>query len=239
MSKEKGMIVYDGPSKIDGRPIVGVVIHHSDNRKTGDMAQLYILVKGVAPFEAGLQGKDESVCGSCPMRHSLGGACYVNLLHGPRMVWGAYKRGLYSKNLTLKSQKSFRRQPLRLGAYGDPAALPYGVVSKLCRMFAGHTGYSHQWRTCDQRFKDLVMASCETTKDREAAHAKGWRTFRAVSNYSEMEAGERVCANDSHDTQCADCMACHGKGGRADIVIEVHGSRAKRYSSLVEMIGAG
>lgn len=220
------MIVYDGPSQLNGAPIVAILIPKSENRKTGDMAQLYILPKDMSPLEASKAGLDDSVCGDCPLRQSKGGACYVNLGHGPRATYDAYRRGKYGP---LKRERGFRRQSVRLGAYGDPAALPYETVKKLTRMFDGHTGYTHQWRTCDQRFKGLLMASADSDEDKEAANARDWRTFRVMGEYSEMAEDERICANDSHGVKCADCLACHGKGGRANIAIKVHGSRKNRF----------
>ncbi len=102
-------------------------------------------------------------------------------------------------------------------------------------MFDGHVGYTHQWRTCEQKFKDLIMASTEDTKGQLEANKKGWRTFSMVANYDNLGKTERVCANESHGVQCVDCMACHGKGGRNNIVIKVHGTWGKR---LVHPINA-
>ena len=40
----------------------------SDNRKTGDMVQIWILVKSVDPVEAIKSGLDRLICGSCVHR---------------------------------------------------------------------------------------------------------------------------------------------------------------------------
>jgi hypothetical protein len=34
-----GFVFYDGPSVIDGAPIIGIAVLHSENSKTGDMVQ--------------------------------------------------------------------------------------------------------------------------------------------------------------------------------------------------------
>lgn len=227
------MIIYEGPSKLNSEPIVAILTKGSKNRKTGAMGQLWILPQSEAPVTSVQTGKDEAVCGNCPMRRLKGGACYVNPGHGPQAVWKAWKRGRY-ENSGLKNLEPFAE--IRLGAWGDPAALPFGVVKRLLKASKSHTGYTHQWRTCDPRLKGLVMASCDTEKDYFEAKRAGWRTFRVVSEYDEMLPSERVCANDSHGIQCADCMACHGGYG-ADIVIKVHGTLAgKRWERVREIL---
>ena len=45
-------IIYEGPSLIDGGPIVVVAIVSKRNRKTGDMLQTYIQRADVPPVEA-------------------------------------------------------------------------------------------------------------------------------------------------------------------------------------------
>lgn len=233
------MIIYKGPSKLNGKPIVAILTLTSENRKTGQMGQLWILPQRSAPVTAAQTGYDEAVCGDCPMRHSLGGACYVNVGRGPQAVWKSWRKGNYPDNTALKAFRFLRGIRIRLGAYGDPAALPFDVVRKLLALTrAEWTGYTHQWRVCDPRFKTVVMASCDSLADYVEAKAKGWRTFRVVADYAENTRNERVCANDSHGTQCRDCMACHGGKG-ADISIQVHGSMAGRWLNLQETEAAG
>ena len=233
------MIVYKGPSLLNGKPIVAIMTLTSENRKTGQMAQLWILPQLSAPVTAVKTGYDEAVCGDCPMRQYSGGACYVNPGRGPQGVWKSWKRGNYQDNTALKPFRFLRGLPVRLGAYGDPAALPFEVIRKILDLTrAGHTGYTHQWRSCDQRLKGLVMASCDSYADYVEAKAKGWRSFRVVADYDDMVQNERVCANDSHGTQCRDCMACHGGPG-ADISIKVHGYVASRWLNLQETEAAG
>ncbi len=86
-----GYVLYEGPSQLDGRPIVCIVTGFraaSDNVKTGDMLQTWILLRNIDPQEATLNGSDFSVCGDCALRgvvsHSASGqsinqrrACYV------------------------------------------------------------------------------------------------------------------------------------------------------------------
>ena len=41
------MIIYNGPSLLDGTPIIAIAIRKSGNAKTGDMVQTYILCRGI------------------------------------------------------------------------------------------------------------------------------------------------------------------------------------------------
>lgn len=48
-SKLKSSILYRGPSLLDGQPIVAIAIVKSDNAKTGNMVQTYILREDIDP----------------------------------------------------------------------------------------------------------------------------------------------------------------------------------------------
>lgn len=231
------MIVYKGPSQLNGKPILAIITLGSENRKTGPMAQMWIVPQRKAPVTNVNEGLDDSVCGDCKQRRSLGGACYVNIGHGPQAVWHAWRRGSYKDNTSLRAYPIFKEMSIRLGAWGDPAAIPKHVITSVVSWFhdgASHTGYTHQWRRRKHQWlKDLVMASVDNLPEYERAKAMGWRCFRVVKGYSELTPGERVCANDSHGTQCEKCMACHGGAG-ADITIEVHGTVASRFIRATE-----
>jgi hypothetical protein len=41
---------------------------HSENRKTGDMVQVWVLVRNESPWDAVKSGTDASVCFDCPHR---------------------------------------------------------------------------------------------------------------------------------------------------------------------------
>ena len=64
----RGFIFYQGPSQIDGAPIVGIAVLRSKNDKTGDMVQTYILRSDMTPLVALATGADSSICGACPHR---------------------------------------------------------------------------------------------------------------------------------------------------------------------------
>lgn len=87
-----GRIVYQGPSQLDGAPIVAIAIGFkvaSKNIKTGSMIQTFVMRDEVGPIEALKTGKDASVCGDC--RHR-GTSCYVQVGQSVNGVWKAHNR---------------------------------------------------------------------------------------------------------------------------------------------------
>lgn len=229
------MVIYEGPSLINGRPIVAIATVGSSNAKTGPMVQTWILPADMSPVDAVRNGADESVCGDCPQRHYLGGHCYVLPFQAPRSVYMAWKRGTYD---TPKHKKrvlsALIASPLRIGAYGDPAAIPVSVWARLAQKAPGRTGYTHQWRKCDPELARYCMASCDTPQEAIEARAKGWRVFLVGDGTSPIKAVE--CLADSRDLTCAECKICDGSKGpedmRASVWINPHGSRVKRLPVL-------
>lgn len=227
-------IIYEGPSQLDGQPIVAIltgVSTKSENPKTGPMAQTWILRSDMHPIDALKEGEDSSICGTCPLR---AGACYVTVGLGPATVYRSFLKGRYPvttpalASLGLASAK----RAVRLGAYGDPTAVPYEIWSDLLAFGASHTGYTHQWRTCDRRFKRILMASCDTLEERWEARVMGWRTFRVKTPDQPVEHREMVCpasAEGGHKLQCWQCLQCNGGLiiTPRDVVINAHGSHNK------------
>ncbi len=248
-TKPLGVVLYEGPSEIDGQPIVCIATgfrRRTANNKTGDMVQTWILRSDVNPFAAIHNGQDESVCGDCPLRGILesarGGrhntvnrrrACYVNVHQAPRAVFQAYQRGRYEPFDRRWHLGLFRGRMLRLGAYGDPCAIPYSVWSMLVNVADGRTGYTHQWRQRRfWRFRRIVMASVESLADAKESQSRGWRTFRTASKGEPTAPGEFHCPASEEQGKrltCEQCGACNGadsKPGRASVLIAVHGSPA-------------
>lgn len=224
-------IVWQGPSQIDGAPIVAIATGldgSTHNPKTGPMAQLWILPES-GPFQG-----QAHVCGTCPLRPDLARAanapgCYVNLM-GPQSVWRAWREGKY---LPLVDDGQRFALALRLGAWGDPAAVPYQTLERLVARFSGWTGYTHQWREADARFARLLMASLDNPDDRPTAHAAGYRTFRAKRPEDALLSREILCPATPEGgmrATCATCQLCTGRhaAGVADIAVYVHGASAGR-----------
>ena len=65
-----GFVVYQGPSLLDGAPIVAIATVSSRNVKTGPMVSLWIMRSDVDPVAALHTGDDVSICGLCPHRPS-------------------------------------------------------------------------------------------------------------------------------------------------------------------------
>ena len=227
MSKINGVELYRGPSVLDGSPIIAVLIFRSLNDKTGDMMQLYIMRADMSPLEASKRKLDAAICGNCPHRHSLGGACYVVLIHGPLVVYKAWKAGKYPA-YTPEHDRRIASRKVRLGAYGDPAAVPYSVLEKLTATALGFTGYTHQLKhkNFDARVLQFCQVSTDTQKQTEQAHAAGNGSYRIVTDKAQALPFETECFADSHGLECRDCMKCNGT---SNIFIMVHGSRKSNF----------
>jgi hypothetical protein len=240
MAKSNGAVIWRGASLIDGQPIVVIatgLASGSTNRKTGEMVQTYILRADLKPTEAIKAGADVSICGTCPHRGDgtgKGRTCYVNVGQGPLAVWSAWKRGVYP-DCADATESTYEQamvdvgagRIVRLGTYGDPAAVPFWVWESLTSKCIGHTGYTHQWRSAP-KLKGLCMASADSVEDAREAQAAGWRTFRVAMPCDEPRIeGEAICpasAEAGKKLQCAQCLACGGADGRrGSIVIAAHG----------------
>jgi uncharacterized protein YeaO (DUF488 family) len=230
-----GVIVYEGPSEIDGKPIVCVAVwpRGKPNAKTGRMVQVYILPQGECPTVAVKSGSDTSVCGDCKRRplaaHAEHGVkrCYVVHYRGPRSVYAAWKRGRYEHGFIPPGSY------VRFGAWGDPTAVPSRAIRAQLWGAAGWTGYTHRWsKELDDRdfWRGLLHASCDSVAERASAKGLGWRTFRARGPQESILPGESVCpasAEAGKTQQCIDCLACCGtmglrskKSSRDRVIIE-------------------
>ena len=177
------------------------------------MLQWWIMPVNSKPTDAIANGDDAAVCGDCPARPANGGHCYLN--HG-------WINGTYGAEYPL--EPAYSDNPDRLGAWGDPAAMPYDVVRE--HMGERWTGYTHQWRTCDARFKDIVMASVDTPQEYIEATQAGWRTFRARQADDAIMDGEVTCPASKEAGQrvkCATCLLCAGTSRNAkNVTIIIH-----------------
>jgi len=217
-----GVVLFDGPSQLDGTPIVAIATFLSRNRKTGNMVQTWILPQVSDPVSAVKIGDDHSVCGDCPLRSAK--ACYVNVGQAPLQVYWAWQRGRYPQYDHGQHGQLFRDRSVRLGSYGDPVAVPYSIWQRLLRMAGNWTGYTHQWRKGRfWRYRRFLMASCETREDCELAWRSGWRTFRVMPSHDDVRDGEILCPAASGRTTCSRCRLCAGQNGRPHIAIVAHG----------------
>lgn len=244
-----GAVVYRGPSMLDGSPIVAIATgleRPTANDKTGDMVQTWILRADVPPVVAVKTGADEAICGDCPLRRS---GCYVNVAFAPQVVWKAWRAGSYLDVSDISPRRVSRMiegRKVRLGAYGDPAAVPARVWRDLLSKAAGHTGYSHQLEAMPaprrRAFGALVMQSVESIEQAKRAHSEGRRTFRVGPLESRLP-NERLCPASQEyferhgkKTTCERCGLCNGArpgDRRPSVLIPPHGRGAATVAALV------
>jgi hypothetical protein len=237
----QAFVFYRGPSAIDGQPIVAIATglqRASKNSKTGGgLVQTWILRADQTPVEAIHSGADASICGTCPHRgtivdgRNVGRSCYVTVFQAPLVVFKTFKAGKYPEVTPSDAAALLDGRMVRLGAYGDPAAVPFEVWQAMLARVDGVTGYTHQWRTAPA-YKAYCMASCDSSADHAEAKAAGWRTFRVRTADDTLQPREIVCPASKEagaKTSCDLCKACGGFSARAkaDIAILAHGAAGK------------
>ena len=204
----------------------------SDNRKTGDMIQVWILVRSMDPVRAIKEGLDRVICGNCVHRGNgdgSGRSCYVNVGQAPLGIWRAWQAGNYP---LLRSLEVFTGRRVRFGAYGDPTHLPLSLALAIAGASSGWTGYTHQWRKPSlQGWRSLLMASVDSVAELVIARSLGWSTFRVGS---EASVGESLCASERIGTPCAECLLCAGsRNGLESVHIPPHGTGATHFKEGV------
>ena len=225
----KNGVFYRGPSLIDGAPIVGVAVYTSRNKKTGRVLQTYILREDINPPEASKTGADVSICGTCPLRgtptddparkQAAGRRCYVNLGQGPLSVFRALQAGRYAD---VDPAAIGAGRMVRVGTYGDPAAIPGDVWDALLSQATTWTAYTHQkpWRP------DIAMQSADTLDEAQAHWRAGRRTFRVLTGLADIDpVNEALCPASKEAgrrVQCAACKLCKGSARGKSIAIVEH-----------------
>ena len=231
-----GGVLYEGPSELDGSPIMAILtgFRKSKNAKTGAMLQSWIMRADMHPREATLSGCDSSICGDCKHRRNTGGKCYVVIEQAPLQVYKAWKRGRYENWTGSFPNNQLADRSVRLGSYGDPAAVPFNVWRRVFSQgLAGWTGYTHQWRdTRFQRYRNIIMASVDTLQEAAEARKAGWRYFRVGEE--EIDSSTEVACPASNEsgnlTNCVRCNLCSGQRSSAkDVVIQPHGYLVNAY----------
>jgi hypothetical protein len=260
------------PSLIDGAEIYVIFTGRpargqrgSDNPKTGALIQSWIIRADLLPRRAIESGADASVCGSCRLRPTVARAlradararrepatatqCYVRVDNAPRAVYRALQAGRYARADTLADAAEWLRGfDVRLGSYGDPAAVSVATWRAILRHARLATGYSHQWdhpdpivRANARAIRQWCMASVDSAVERDRAQAAGWRTFRVIdirrADEAKRASGEAACPA-ARETgarlDCASCRQCAGTSaaGPRGIAIFDHGlgAAARRLS---------
>jgi hypothetical protein len=235
-----GAIIYRGPSEIDGKPIVAIAVWSSQNSKTGDMLQTYILRSDIDPRDANKYGEDYSICGNCGHRGkptldpdkvlAEGRSCYVNMGQGVLIVYRSFLAGKYPDHTThTKRMDTGKGRKVRIGTYGDGAAAPGYVWDDLLFEADGHTAYSHNGG--DPR---LYMVSADSLQQAQQARTSKYRTFRVVRSVEEIDHKHEVLCPASKEAgykaTCQSCLLCGGTSVQAkSIAIPAHGSGAVHF----------
>lgn len=237
-----GCIIYEGPSVLSpGDDIIvcltGLGGRASKNPKTGAMVQAWIMLRDVHPGEARQSGADRAICGLCPLASGRG--CYV-AGYALSSIWRAYLRGAYPAVSPYDAAAWIAGRSLRVGAYGDPCAVPSAIWGPLVDAASRVTGYTHQWatsRTAAHSDYPYLMASTESPSGTASAVAMGWRTFRIRRPGASILPGEVDCpASDEsgHRTTCERCGLCDGRRRAKSVSITTHGSGVNRSLAVVQ-----
>lgn len=242
----RSFIIYEGPSLIDGSPIVAIAQVKTGNRKTGDMVQTWILRSDIDPITASRTGADTAICGDCPHKGTpsdkqTGWAkdrtCYVNLLFAPNGVYKAYKRGAYETAQGHGAIAAISKgKGCRLGSYGDPSACPSYVWESLTSEAEFVTAYTHN---PINPMPHKIMTSTDNAAQSQSAWAKGERTFRVVSDLAQVIKGKEVLCPASDEAgnraTCATCKLCGGNSVKAkSVAIVAHGASKHKAKELVQ-----
>lgn len=250
-SSPKSSIIYNGPSLIDGSPIVVIAIVKSSNQKTSDMVQTYIIRSDIDPLTASKTGADYAICGNCTHRGkptdnplkktATERSCYVTLYQGPLQVFKAFKRGVYPMATPEEIKRLGADRMVRLGTYGDPLACPQSVWDAVLSDSIGHTGYSHQHGLVDGDYSK-VMISADSKKEAYQHHENNRRTFRVIpvatwesQGKSSMLPSEILCPASKemeYKTTCDKCKLCAGGTVGKSIAIVSHGTSRNMFKGV-------
>jgi hypothetical protein len=250
------MIIYKGKSQLDNQTdIVCIATDNSNNQKTGSMVQTWILHADLDPISANRWGNDRGICGDCIHKGTEKSlfefkgtaaqrSCYVLLL-GPQSIYRTYLAGGYKTARPTKLDKLGRGRIIRVGSYGDPAAVPADIWRDLLRECAGWTGYSHQLLSADKtslnnqflEYSDFCMLSADNIEQARLAWSQGLRTYRTVESVKEIDTQNEILCPASEQagkrTTCEKCKLCSGSKGKAQfaksIAIPVHGAGKKHF----------
>lgn len=243
-----GWIIYEGPSLIDGGPIVAILTIPGEptkaNRKTGAMAQIWIMRSDMDPVTANRIGADTSICGACPLKgiarpdadrgQAEGRGCYVVLIQRPLALYRALIEGRLDRIDPERAAEMVEGWAVRVGAYGDGAAVPGDLFERILARARTHTDYTHQLDSAGDARPARSMISVETLEAARSAWARGFRTFRTMLEAEQIDpAREILCPatlEGGQRTTCEECGLCAGLRSRSpkSIAAVIHGNSAAK-----------
>ena len=143
----------------------------------------------------------------------------MNLGQGPLAVFRALQNGRYPD---VDPAAIGAGRMVRVGTYGDPAAIPGEVWDALLSQATTWTAYTHQkpWRP------DIAMQSADTHAEARDHWQAGRRTFRVITGLDQLDpANEALCPASKEAgrrVQCAACKLCRGSARGKSIAIVEH-----------------
>ena len=240
------IILYRGPSLINGKPIVALAQSESTNSKTGNMVQTFILSDEFDPLTASRTGADESICGACPHRgtpndndkgQATDRTCYVTLAHAPLGKYKALKKGVYGNSVATRQEiVAFGSgKGVRLGTYGDPCAVPNSIWQSLTSRAEYQTAYTHG---AVNPWPQGIMSSADSASQAQDMWDKGERTFRVVASVADIIKGKEILCPASQEAgrkaTCATCKLCGGASIKAkSVAIPAHGTSKRKAKELL------
>ena len=249
MKNPTGYILYEGKSLHQNAKhdiVVILITGNSANKKTGNMMQLWIMLKDIDPILANKLGYDIAICGECPLKgiahndptkkEALNRTCYVNF-QTVRHIYRAYKKGNYPPMTPSHMSKKIRYNPIdvrrgiRLGAYGDPALIPSNVIDGLRSKLPKETGitaYTHQSNSQNANLDSSFMISCETLEQAQTQWDQGRRTARTIKSIDDLQSNEMFCPATKEGgsrLQCFECKLCNAERDKRSIAWLPHGKQ--------------
>lgn len=227
------------------RAIVYLKWPDAGNKKIGYMAQTWIFLADVLPSQGIKLKLDRGICGKCI--RAGGNKCYVEVGKLDKM-WESLP---FCRRMTPEAAGRILRElgaPLRIGAYGDPAAVPAGVWKDLTR-YIGYSGYTHTPENLPE-LRGKIMASADSVEDARRLQKEGWQTYRirnwdTEGNLEPLLPGEIACPADSHTEKghlrmsqglplksCANCLLCGSKIKKSVAIPEHSGVTMSRLARL-------
>jgi hypothetical protein len=152
-------------------------------------------------------------------KQAKGRRCYVNLGQGVLIVFKSFLRGVYQP---ADPATIGRGRFVRVGTYGDPAAVPAHVWEELLSEADTFTAYSHQsgWRP------DIAMQSADDYHSAVLHWKAGRRTFRVIAELGHLDSNNEALCPASKEAgrrvQCTACKLCKGSSRGKSIAIVEH-----------------